>query len=243
MDRLRRRGSGALGKPRALASLGGGKGSGSGAEGVGSSHREEGNCQHGKGFGAKTITNWTARKAAEEGEGDQDGGSKPGRSRDTDGRRMRSERHTIREREEREERSANGPRRRPGKQQIDQHRRARLPHQRARDARDGPGGEIKAGAHRKRCPVLALAGLTRPKAIDGIATSDFTVVVRMGKQREEDRFYIVPTIVAWGEISKRQTEHKQRGRKDMGMWRLSFKERKDGREAARTGIEKKMGTA
>ena len=91
--------------------------------------------------------------------------------------------------------------------------------------------------------MLALAGLTRPKAIDGIATSDFTVVVRMGKQREEDRFYIVPTIVAWGEISKRQTEHKQRGRKDMGMWRLSFKERKDGREAARTGIEKKMGTA
>ena len=71
----------------------------------------------------------------------------------------------------------------------------------------------------------------------GIATSDFTVVVRMGKQRQEDRFYIVPL----GEISKRQTEHKQRGRKDVGMWRLSFKERKDGREAAGTGIEKKWG--
>jgi len=28
----------------------------------------------------------------------------------------------------------------------------------------------------------------------------------------------------------------------MGMWRLSFKERKDGREAAGTEIEKKMGT-
>ena len=78
----------------------------------------------------------------------------------------------------------------------------------------------------------------KPITIDGIATSDFTVVVRMGKQRQEDRFYIVPL----GEISKRQTEHKQRGRKDMGMWRLSFKERKDGREAAGTEIEKKMGT-
>ena len=33
----------------------------------------------------------------------------------------------------------------------------------------------------------------------GIATSDFTVVVRMGKQRQEDRFYIVPL----GEISKK----------------------------------------
>ena len=41
--------------------------------------------------------------------------------------------------------------------------------------------------------------------IDGIATSDFAVVVSMCKQRQEDRFYIVPTIVAWGEISKRQT--------------------------------------
>ena len=82
----------------------------------------------------------------------------------------------------------------------------------------------------------------KPITIDGIATSDFTVVVRMGKQRQEDRFYIVPTIVAWGEISKRQTEHKQRGRKDMGMWRLSFKKRKDKREAAGTEIEKKMGT-
>jgi hypothetical protein len=82
----------------------------------------------------------------------------------------------------------------------------------------------------------------KPITIDGIATSDFTVVVRMAKQRQEDRFYIVPTIVARGEISKRQTAHKQRGRKDMGMWRLSFKDRKDGREAAGTGIEKKMGT-
>ena len=79
---------------------------------------------------------------------------------------MGSERHSVGEREEREECSANGPRRRSDKQQVDQHRRAGLPHQRAREARDSPGDEIEAGAHRKRRPMLALAGLTRPAARD-----------------------------------------------------------------------------
>src|SRR5215471_8528219 len=55
----------ALGEPRVPSSLGGRKGKGRGAQGVGTSHRKERNCEQGKGFGAKTITNWTARKAAE----------------------------------------------------------------------------------------------------------------------------------------------------------------------------------
>jgi len=114
VDRLRQHSARAL-VSRALSSQGG-KGNGCGAESVGPSHREQGNGQHGKGVGAKTITYWTASEAAEEGEGDKDAGSKPGRGRDADGRRMGSERHTIREREEREECRANGPRRRPGKQ-------------------------------------------------------------------------------------------------------------------------------
>ena len=97
-----------------------------------------------KGFGAKTITYRTAGEAAEEGEGDQDAGSKPRRGRDADRCRMGSECHSVGEREEREECSANGPRRRSGKQQVDQHRRAGLPHQRAREARNRPGGEIEA---------------------------------------------------------------------------------------------------
>jgi hypothetical protein len=42
----------ASGEPRALSSLGGGKGNGRGAEGVGPSHCEQGNGQHGKGVGA-----------------------------------------------------------------------------------------------------------------------------------------------------------------------------------------------
>ena len=42
----------ASGEPRALSSLGGGKGNGRGAEGVGPSHCEQGNGQHSKGVAA-----------------------------------------------------------------------------------------------------------------------------------------------------------------------------------------------
>ena len=69
------------------------KGSGCGAEGVRPSHGEKGNGQHGKGFGAEAITYWPAGEAAEEGEGDHDPGSKPGRGWDADRRRMGNERH------------------------------------------------------------------------------------------------------------------------------------------------------
>ena len=61
----------------------------------------------------------------------------------------------------------------------------------------------------------------------------------MGERREDDRFYVMPTIVAWDEISKRQCEHKKRGVKDIGMWRLSFASRKDGQEEAGRDIETK----
>src|SRR5262249_53440453 len=44
--------------------------------------------------------------------------------------------------------------------------RAGLPHQRAQEARDSPGGEIETGDDRKRRPVVALAGWTRPTARD-----------------------------------------------------------------------------
>src|SRR6266850_1612840 len=92
----------------------GGKGRGRGAEGVSPSHREEGDGHHGKGFGAEPITYWPAGEAAEEAEGDQDAGSKPGRGRDADRRRVGNERHRVRKREECEERRAHGPRLRPG---------------------------------------------------------------------------------------------------------------------------------
>ena len=139
---------------------------GRGAKGVDPSHRENGKGQQGKGFSAKTITYRSAGEAAQEGEGEQDAGCKPGRGRDADRRRMGSERHPVRERKECQKRRAHGPRLRPGKQQIDKHRRSRLAHQCAREARDGSGGEIKAGAHRERSPMLALSWLTRPATRD-----------------------------------------------------------------------------
>ena len=80
----------------------GGKGNGRGAQSVGPSYREQGNGKHAKGFGAKTVPNWAAGEAAEKGEGEQDAGSKPGRDRDADRRRMGSEGNPIGEREERE---------------------------------------------------------------------------------------------------------------------------------------------
>ena len=60
---------GALGELR-LSSLGGGKCNDRGAEGVSPSHRQQGNGQHCKGFGAETIPYWAASEAAEEGKGD-----------------------------------------------------------------------------------------------------------------------------------------------------------------------------
>lgn len=79
----------------------------------------------------------------------------------------------------------------------------------------------------------------KPITLKGITVTDFTIVVRMGNNRKDDRFYVVPTTVVWKEIGKRQAEHKPRGVKDIGMWRLSFSERRDGREEAGRGIERK----
>ncbi|HEV2337128.1 MAG TPA: hypothetical protein VGS13_16595 [Stellaceae bacterium] len=82
-----------------------------------------------------------------------------------------------------------------------------------------------------------------PISTADIAASDFTVVVRMGERREQDRFYVVPTAVAWKEIANRQSEHrnKKTGVKEIGMWRLTFRDRKDGQEEAGRGIERKWG--
>ena len=85
----------ALEEPRVPTWLGGGEGNGRGAEGVGPRHREEGDGQHGKGFGAETVTYWTAGEPTKEGEGDQDASSKPGRGGNADRCRMGGERHPV----------------------------------------------------------------------------------------------------------------------------------------------------
>lgn len=79
----------------------------------------------------------------------------------------------------------------------------------------------------------------KPITVEDLNETDFTIVVRMGNNREDDRFYVVPTAVVWREIGERQKEQKARGVKDIGMWHLSFSERRDGREEAGRGIERK----
>jgi hypothetical protein len=90
----------------------------------------------------------------------------------------------------------------------------------------------------KTCRPNKSAFLCKPITAEGICEPDFTIAVRMGNRRKEDQFYIVPTKVVREEINKRQADHKGR-RKDIGMWRLSFSERRDKKEEAGRGIEKK----
>jgi len=74
-----------------------------------------------------------------------------------------------------------------------------------------------------------------------VTATDFTVIVRMGDRRQNDRFYVVPTHEVRKEIGERQKERGERGVKDIGMWRMSFADRKDGRPEAGAGIERKWG--
>jgi hypothetical protein len=99
--------------------------------------------------------------------------------------------------------------------------------------------QIQVKTCRPGMPAFLNGGFQAGKPITaaGISESDFTVVVRMGDKRERDRFYVVPTAVVWTEIGARQREHKVR--KHIGMWRLRFKGRRDGRQEAGCDIENK----
>jgi hypothetical protein len=101
--------------------------------------------------------------------------------------------------------------------------------------------QIRVKTCRPKMPAFLYGGFQPDEQITtaDIALSDFTVIVRMGERREDDRFYVLPTTVAWEEINKRQGERKKRGVKEIGMWRLSFSYRKDGQEEAGAGIEGK----
>ena len=79
----------------------------------------------------------------------------------------------------------------------------------------------------------------------GIADSDFTVLVRMGKSRASDNFYVLPTIEVRKEIAARQRDYlapltkKGMPRKDNGHWTLRFAGRKDGRQEGGYGIQER----
>ena len=80
---------------------------------------------------------------------------------------------------------------------------------------------------------------------DGIAGSDFTILVRMSTRRSDDQFYVVPTAVVRKEIAARQKDYlKQprrdgKSRKDTGHWLLRWRERKNEKEEGGWGIAKK----
>lgn len=102
--------------------------------------------------------------------------------------------------------------------------------------------QVRVKTCRPGMPAFLMGGFTpeEPITTDDIGDSDFTIIVRMGEQRQGDRFYVVPTTVVWAEISKRQSEHGERSAaKEIGMWRLSFRDRKDGQERGGVGIERK----
>jgi hypothetical protein len=103
--------------------------------------------------------------------------------------------------------------------------------------------QIQVKTCRPDMPAFLCSGFQPGKPITPktVGPTDFTIVVRMGKKHGADRFYVVPTAVAYEEIGKRQSEQAGRGVKDIGMWRLSFAARKDGKEVAGTGIETKWG--
>jgi hypothetical protein len=75
----------------------------------------------------------------------------------------------------------------------------------------------------------------------GVEETDFTIVVRMGNEREKDQFFVVPTKVVLTEIRERQLEHRARGVKDIGMWHFSFAPRKDDKPEGGRDIERKWG--
>src|SRR5580658_7583653 len=89
--------------------------------------------------------------------------------------------------------------------------------------------QIQVKTCRPGMPAFLCSGFQPDKPITSIAAAtDFTIVVRMGDQHGLDQFYIVPTAVAYEEIGKRQSEHAEKGVKDIGMWRLSFASCKKG---------------
>ena len=103
--------------------------------------------------------------------------------------------------------------------------------------------QIQVKTCRPGMPAFVCGGFQPGKPITPTdrGETDFTIIVRMGNQHGDDRFYVVPTAVAFQEIGKRQSEHAERGVKDIGMWRMSFAPRKDGKEEAGADIESKWG--
>jgi hypothetical protein len=74
---------------------------------------------------------------------------------------------------------------------------------------------------------------------DDIAGTDFTVVVRMGVMRNDDRFYIVPTRIVLQALKEHRRASLTRGVQDKGHWVLQWDELRSGQSQPNYGFEKK----
>jgi hypothetical protein len=81
---------------------------------------------------------------------------------------------------------------------------------------------------------------------DDIAGTDFTVIVRMGEKRNQDRFYVVPSRVVlqaldeWRRAALTVGRPKSKGpQKDIGLWVLRWRELRSRQSQPNYGFEKK----
>jgi hypothetical protein len=81
--------------------------------------------------------------------------------------------------------------------------------------------------------------------VDGVMATDFTIIVRMGADRNDDEFYIVPTRVVREALAAHRTaylaESRRDGgrRKDDGRWVLRWHELRSRQPKPNYGFEKK----
>lgn len=85
----------------------------------------------------------------------------------------------------------------------------------------------------------------KPVKIEKFSDSDFTILVSMADKRDHDEFYVVPSRLVRKEVALRQRDwmrvSKRDGgkRKDVGLWVLRLRERRDGHREAGYGLQKK----
>jgi hypothetical protein len=109
-------------------------------------------------------------------------------------------------------------------------------------------------AHRSGKPVVRLRVKTCGPGIDAfqfvtprgeVEGLDFTILVRMGKDRAADEFYVLPTSILRKEIAARETDYMKQLKKDgsvrknTGHWTLRLRSRQDGRAEGGYGLAEK----
>lgn len=101
---------------------------------------------------------------------------------------------------------------------------------------------VKACRHDQ--PGFQFGGLTEVET-EGFPKNDFTVLVRMGRDRSKDQFYVVPTAVVRKQIRQHADDYlsipKKDGdpRKNLGHWTLHLGDLKSGKERSSHGYAKR----